>query len=118
MAHGCAGSWSSQNQVWLMPSANLSGSNERSVLIWYLSGRRYATWPSHVNGCCPLAAVRIPPQEAVYPRWSFLMMTKAFPDWRSPDSFLRLIWLATTSQAGAFESAVQPAVSCPGGPLT
>ena len=68
MAHGCAGSWSSQNQVWLMPSANLSGSNERSVLIWYLSGRRYATWPSHVKGCGPLAAVRIPPQEAVYPR--------------------------------------------------
>src|SRR5689334_13691304 len=45
-------------------------------------------------------------------------MTKALPDWRTPDSFLRLIWLATTSQAGVDDWAVQPSVSCPGGPLT
>lgn len=116
--YGSAGSWSSQYQVWLMASTNVSASNGSAVSIWYLSGRRRGTWPVHVNACGPLSAVSGPPHEAMYPRLSFLMMTKALPDCRVPETFPRLIWLAVTSQAGFSDCAVQPSASCPVGPLT
>lgn len=86
--------------------------------IWYLSGRRKAVWPWQDSGWCPDTSEKLPPQEAVYPKWSFLMITKALPDWTFPETFLRLIWLATTSHAGVLDWAVQPLVSCPTGPLT
>lgn len=62
--------------------------------------------------------MRGPPQEAVKPRCSLVTMTYAFPPCIRPVTFLRLSWVAATSQAGVLELTVQPLVLCPIGPPT
>ena len=99
-----------------MVRLKLFGSNWRTVATWYWSGRRKAVWPWQDNVCGPVASDRVPPHEAVYPVWSFLMITKAFPDWRFPAMLLRLICVAATSHSGVLDWAVQPLASCPTGP--
>ncbi len=109
--YGCAGSWSSQNQVWLTVRAYVLGSNRSDVPIWYLSGRRNAVCPAQDSGWAPATPVSTPPQDAVYPRRSFRRMMKAFPLWRLPATDLKFSCVAATSHSGVLESAVQPLVS-------